>query len=502
MRTGEVRKVVHAGYTVLHTDCDIVFLRDPAPYLTCDPAAGRWDDEARYPCAGLRAADVAVSSDNMSPDRDHKGHAGYSAGGTFNTGLLLVRATPGGLRFVDEWHRLVVKPDPGSRFAALTSDQQVFNHMMRKEREWPGISAPQGAWVMEAWDKSLSLGALPLTLFQNGHGYFVQASHTRLGVSPICVHATYSLDNHDALAKAQRFREAGLWQVEPAEYYQGKYLALNHSIAPDVQAAIDRYVQRGEKPSNIDVHRRSLAAYVHELRDALALARALGRTLILPRWTCYCDRLWSGSDDIFHFGCMYPGAQDGNFVPFVCPMDHVLSPTAWAQASVPYRDAAFLQSPQRERAVATAVATGGSAAGIAELQLVSRQAFDALAPAAQRTALPLGTTDAEAKALLSKHGLDGVGVLRLPHARGLLCGLESAAEASELNKLAARVLRVPQWCAKCYQPCAQELARWIGADGAKRGGTWGGGGNFFCLDVPVPPAFVQGSCVLNSVAAW
>ena len=51
--------------------------------------------------------------------------------------------------------------------------------------------------------------------------------------------------------------------------------------------------------------------YVAELRDALALARALGRTLVLPRWACYCDRLWSGSDDIFHFGCMYPGSQVG-----------------------------------------------------------------------------------------------------------------------------------------------------------------------------------------------
>lgn len=31
MRVGEVVKIVHAGYTVLHTDCDVVFLRDPAP---------------------------------------------------------------------------------------------------------------------------------------------------------------------------------------------------------------------------------------------------------------------------------------------------------------------------------------------------------------------------------------------------------------------------------------------------------------------------------------
>jgi len=49
--------------------------------------------------------------------------------------------------------------------------------------------------------------------------------------------------------------------------------------------------------------------YTAELRDALALARSLGRGLILPRFACYCDRLWSGSDDIFQTGCMYPGSQ-------------------------------------------------------------------------------------------------------------------------------------------------------------------------------------------------
>ena len=76
---------------------------------------------------------------------------------------------------------------------------QVFNHMMRKPNQWPGISAPDGSHVMSGWDGQASsalggssrrfisaihlggtdqvtLGALPLALFQNGHGYFVQAS--------------------------------------------------------------------------------------------------------------------------------------------------------------------------------------------------------------------------------------------------------------------------------------------------------------------------------------
>ena len=74
---------------------------------------------------------MAVSSDNMSPDRDAQGHASYAAGGTFNTGLLMVRATAGGRRFVSEWHRLVINP-PRAPWGYLTSDQQACSRVMRR----------------------------------------------------------------------------------------------------------------------------------------------------------------------------------------------------------------------------------------------------------------------------------------------------------------------------------------------------------------------------------
>ena len=55
--------------------------------------------------------------------------------------------------------------------------------MMRKPREWPGISAKAGEHVMEvAWDGQVTLGALPMGLFMNGHGYFVQRAHHKLKV--------------------------------------------------------------------------------------------------------------------------------------------------------------------------------------------------------------------------------------------------------------------------------------------------------------------------------
>ena len=80
----------------------------------------------------------------------------------------------------------------------------------------------------------------------------------------------------------------------------------------------------------------------------------------------------------------------------------------------------------------------------------------------------------------------------------MLCGLASHQLASEVNRLSARLLKVPQWCAKCYQPCAQELAKWLGSNvGSSRLGFGMGAGNFYCLDVPLPPAFRPNECVLN-----
>ena len=59
-------------------------------------------------------------------------------------------------------------------------------------------------------------------------------------------------------------------------------------------------------------------------------------------------------------------------------------------------------------------------------------------------------TDSEAVALLRP--LDQVSVLRIPHARGLLCGIDDAAERSRFNSDAARLLRVPPWGARNPNP--------------------------------------------------
>ena len=163
-------------------------------------------------------------------------------------------------------------------------------------------------------------------------------------------------------------------------------------------------------------------------------------------------------------------------------MDHVLSPTDWAQE--PYRDAAFLDSPRLPAATRSS---------LADVHLMPRAQFDALPPGGRQHALPLGVTDSEAVGLLRP--LDQVSVLRIPHARGLLCGIDDAAERSRFNSDAARLLRVPPWGAKCFQPCSSELAKWLTPEQISSGG--GARGNQWTLHVKPPPPFKAGTCVRN-----
>ena len=59
------------------------------------------------------------------------------------------------------------------------------------------------------------------------------------------------------------------------------------------------------------------------LRAAWGLARALGRTLVMPRFTCGMDRVWFPHDGVF------PGSDPLFKIPFSpCPMDHILDTEA------------------------------------------------------------------------------------------------------------------------------------------------------------------------------
>ena len=115
-------------------------------------------------------------------------------------------------------------------------------------------------------------------------------------------------------------------------------------------------------------------------------------------------------------------------------------------------------------------------------------------------------------------------MLRLQHARGLLCGLGAAGGAAvggthaaaadesrqvvEFNRIAQRVLQAPDWCARCDATCQQRvLPKWLFPEqlaeqqqSAGRRGWWRARGPEWCMRTPPPPQFEAGACVLNVAA--
>jgi hypothetical protein len=55
---------------------------------------GKGDDD----CMGISAAEVMVSSDNLSPQHDRDEGALYARGGIFNTGIVFLKHTKVGLQ--------------------------------------------------------------------------------------------------------------------------------------------------------------------------------------------------------------------------------------------------------------------------------------------------------------------------------------------------------------------------------------------------------------------
>lgn len=259
------------------------------------------------------------------------------------------------------------------------------------------------------------VGALPLRLFANGHVAFIR----RLSSSYIGVHATYSLDTSGPDSKRLRLKENGLW-LNPDE--------------PPARAVSFVPSFRNHRAKGIEEHVRALESHAADLRGAFGVALSLGAALAIPRSIlCPCDRVWAGHDNVFSHGCKYPGSEESDFLPFICPFDHVARPSAWAAEGLHYIP--WLSLPQVSRLNASSVlVTIGSRPGDGALR-------DWSSPAE----------------IVSK--LEGkparVLVLRGNVARAFGGNMSTA---RRVDALLARALKPPEWCTECLPDAC---SKWV-----------------------------------------
>ncbi|KAL1496222.1 hypothetical protein AB1Y20_016185 [Prymnesium parvum] len=306
VKVGTVRQAVAWGFEVIVTDTDALVLRDPWPYVS------RWAD------AGFLTTSDHLG--NTSSDGGLETHGAIHS--AFNIGYMLFR--PSALPLIEAWYSSVMQ-NPLSRW-----DQGEFNSIARAGWDplnTKGLSDPRLFW---SYKQRVVGGVLPISLFCGGHSYFISQYPQRMGLRPYSIHTTYQYGG--APGKRHRLREAGVWVDAPAYYKPPGVL----QYLPDLPAALVR------PPGGMDTagHIRLVDHQLKQLASAFALARLLGRVLLLPALVCGYDKYWGPlSDD-----GMIPGAPAFAAPIHHCPLDHMLEPAA-LDLEHTARESSFLQHP-------------------------------------------------------------------------------------------------------------------------------------------------------------
>ncbi|KAJ6427880.1 hypothetical protein OIU84_023309 [Salix udensis] len=303
------------GVELLMCDTDMVWLKDPLPYL------------ARYP-----EADVLTSSDQVVPTVvDDSLDLWQQAGAAYNIGIFHWRPTESSKKLAREWKEMLLADDK-------IWDQNGFNDIVRRQLG-PSVDGDSG--LVYAFDGNLKLGVLPASIFCSGHTYFVQAMYQQLRLEPYAVHTTFQYAGTEG--KRHRLREAMVF-YDPPEYYDapGGFVSFKPSIPKSM-------LLDGEH--NLETHFSLINYQIKQIRTALAIASLLKRTLVMPPLWCRLDRLWFG----------HPGVLVGSMTrqPFLCPLDHVFEvntmlkeqPEEEFGPAINFREYSFLDNPSLPRHV-------------------------------------------------------------------------------------------------------------------------------------------------------
>ncbi|KAK9786808.1 hypothetical protein WJX73_009956 [Symbiochloris irregularis] len=218
---------------VVYSEADVTWMRDPTEYLE------QYED-----VEVLVASDALRSSLQGGEDGLELATHLLQQPGTLSTSIVVLRHRPQTLELLSLWmQRLVSNPDTedGAALESILSRAVIGNS-----------TADASARVLGSHHGSATLGVLPISLFANGHTYFVQR----------------------------------LFEKQETEME--------------------------------DFHLMAMSSQLNQVRQGMAMALVLQRTLIMPPLTCFCDRHWLRLDK-----CRAPGAAEFE-LPFTCPMDHVM----------------------------------------------------------------------------------------------------------------------------------------------------------------------------------
>jgi len=328
-----VLELARTGVDCLTVDADALLLRDPFPYLRALPDA-----------------DVLTSSDHLVATNGYadEGLEGRSAfGAAFNIGYIFVRATA--VEFVERWSKACHR-DPSAW------DQNLFKSILHSGGRRGRSSAPTAAkpgnprlqpMFTTSEGRQLMVGVLPVSLFASGHTHFVSRMAHLMQTTPYMVHTTFQYGG--AQGKRHRLREGMMWEDGPEYFAKPQFLAYELDLPYSLvypnggKPGPDGTIPFGQR-TTVEQHFALVHHQLRQLRNALALAQATGRVLILPRLVCGLDRAWMPHSGIF------PGSAAR--LPLLdCPADHVIDLERIGRPEDLLREHSFLCNPRTPASV-------------------------------------------------------------------------------------------------------------------------------------------------------
>lgn len=326
--------VVDFGFNLVVSDVDAVWFKDPLPLF---------EQHA--------AADLLFSHDGTS-SRNPPGDSGLEVGASpfysFNTGIYLLRNNAA----TREWaHAYLAYYDQ----CPNGHDQSCAYEMMRTQGEVgnPHPSTPPGKQprIFSAWHNKVWMGILPASIAMSAHTAYVQRLAKSKRVQPYVVHMTWTYNGIPG--KRSRLRDMGLW-VDPPQYYSnGSFVTVDLQL-PETPADFNNW---NENEDLISFHLDTIHHQLQQAYVGMALAVAAGRAFVLPKFMCWCEKIWYSV-----VRCRTAEAQDMPF-PVACPQDYLFQPGNYDDAPgqhgtpLALREAGFLHSRRTPAEVKDSVLT-------------------------------------------------------------------------------------------------------------------------------------------------
>ncbi|KAG2491978.1 hypothetical protein HYH03_009709 [Edaphochlamys debaryana] len=333
-----IKNVYEYGVHVIHSDSDVTWFNDPIPYFFSPRMA---------------PIHIAMATDALSTGNP-EGYVGpevqTSPHWNINTGIYFFRNWEGGLDFFNMW--LSWQP------RNIGHDQDGFNLAVRGawfrgDQGMPTAIIPpdmhQNHYFLAAFANTTAITFLPVSSFANAYTYVNARLAEQLKQPLYEVHWVWGGSNMES--KRQNMRDALKFHDEPEYYTEGTFLSFDLTDALPAPEGFNTW----DMLKTEEMVRFHVAAGNQQLQQAyyaFAAALVANRTLVMPRFLCYCAKNWYQTQ-----ACRINHEKATKF-PFVCALSQLMrvkrlemgltlpGSTDYSGHRVHIREYSFLENPK------------------------------------------------------------------------------------------------------------------------------------------------------------